>query len=634
MIVWGGVDVDFAALNTGGRYDPFTNTWAATSTGTGVPSGRTRHLAVWTGNEMIVWSGVPIASTGGLYCAAARCTGSSLVCDDDNACTADSCDIGTGLCVNTPEPEGTPCDDGNACTGSYGSYDSCDGSGSCIGGAPAVIDDANACTTDSCDPKTGAVFVPIECDDGDFCNGIEDCDPTTGCVPGTPEPEGTLCDDGNGCTGSYGSYDSCDGAGTCIGGDPVNVSDGNECTIDSCDPETGAVNTPIECDDGNACNGVETCDPATGCVAGVPLNCDDGNPCTVDSCDASTGLCLQTPEPEYTPCFDANVCNGYETCNAFGVCVPGAPLHCGDGNPCNGPETCHPETGRVAGTPVVCARLRVPVGSQESATPTRGTAPMRNQPDGTTCDDGNAATAPDSCQNGVGVGESACTSTHNPRTVGWWKDICHHGGSHHGESITNADAACVGSMSQTFAGITTVNQVCAVFDNNHSEGTSSKCEKAERDLMALALNICKERVCCSDGIESHCDQSGDEAFLTFAHNNHGDDDDDDGNHDGDDDDDDDHSGEKSTVCESFDTADGLLADPSRTDNECKQANCLLEGDQQRSRARIRDTGGASRERKREAGLAVAGPERRHGRALELQDLETPKPIDGTVHPDR
>src|SRR5437667_5429878 len=43
-------------LNTGGRYNPGTDSWTATST-TGAPAGREVHTAVWTGSEMIVWGG-------------------------------------------------------------------------------------------------------------------------------------------------------------------------------------------------------------------------------------------------------------------------------------------------------------------------------------------------------------------------------------------------------------------------------------------------------------------------------------------------------------------------------------------------------------------------------------------------
>ncbi|MFN7974023.1 MAG: putative Ig domain-containing protein [Acidobacteriota bacterium] len=69
MIVWGGGSAAGTFLNTGGRYSAVTDSWAATSLGTG-PSARSRHTAVWTGAEMIVWGGVDEAAeinTGGRY---------------------------------------------------------------------------------------------------------------------------------------------------------------------------------------------------------------------------------------------------------------------------------------------------------------------------------------------------------------------------------------------------------------------------------------------------------------------------------------------------------------------------------------------------------------------------------------
>ena len=55
MIVWGGAGAS-GYLNTGGRYDPITNVWTATNTAN-APSARTVHGPVWTGSEMIVWGG-------------------------------------------------------------------------------------------------------------------------------------------------------------------------------------------------------------------------------------------------------------------------------------------------------------------------------------------------------------------------------------------------------------------------------------------------------------------------------------------------------------------------------------------------------------------------------------------------
>ncbi len=71
MIVWGGFGSNLAVLNTGGRYNPRTDTWTATST-TNAPTARELHTAIWTGSDMIVWSGYTNTNpawvnTGGRY---------------------------------------------------------------------------------------------------------------------------------------------------------------------------------------------------------------------------------------------------------------------------------------------------------------------------------------------------------------------------------------------------------------------------------------------------------------------------------------------------------------------------------------------------------------------------------------
>ncbi len=66
MIVWGGYNGSY--LNTGGKYDPATDSWSATTTG-GAPSARRYHTAVWTGTLMVVWGGWngAVLNTGGGY---------------------------------------------------------------------------------------------------------------------------------------------------------------------------------------------------------------------------------------------------------------------------------------------------------------------------------------------------------------------------------------------------------------------------------------------------------------------------------------------------------------------------------------------------------------------------------------
>ncbi len=70
MIVWGGEEgFEEGVINTGGRYNPASDTWRATST-INAPSARESHTAIWTGTEMIIWGGFPVFTTGGRYDAA------------------------------------------------------------------------------------------------------------------------------------------------------------------------------------------------------------------------------------------------------------------------------------------------------------------------------------------------------------------------------------------------------------------------------------------------------------------------------------------------------------------------------------------------------------------------------------
>jgi N-acetylneuraminic acid mutarotase len=71
MIVWGGVDENFNDTNTGGRYNPGTDSWMATNI-TNAPLPRDSHSGVWTGSEMIIWGGYYYPpgddwNTGGRY---------------------------------------------------------------------------------------------------------------------------------------------------------------------------------------------------------------------------------------------------------------------------------------------------------------------------------------------------------------------------------------------------------------------------------------------------------------------------------------------------------------------------------------------------------------------------------------
>jgi N-acetylneuraminic acid mutarotase len=107
MVVWGGDEcpgVPECLLNTGGRYNPVTNSWTATSTAN-APSARSSHTAVWTNSEMIVWGGLqpPVVNTGGRYCSQSGSptpTPSASPTPTPTPCT--------GRCTPTPRPRPTP----------------------------------------------------------------------------------------------------------------------------------------------------------------------------------------------------------------------------------------------------------------------------------------------------------------------------------------------------------------------------------------------------------------------------------------------------------------------------------------------------------------------------------------------
>jgi len=77
--------------------------------------------------------------------ATLTCNSEPLNCDDGVSCTDDACDPVTDSCTNTPYD--SYCDDGQWCNGP----ESCDPVNGCQAGAPVVCDDGVACTMDACD---------------------------------------------------------------------------------------------------------------------------------------------------------------------------------------------------------------------------------------------------------------------------------------------------------------------------------------------------------------------------------------------------------------------------------------------------------------------------------------------------
>jgi len=128
-------------------------------------------------------------------CFTARCdpaTGCKLdpiVCDDNNACTIDTCNNRTGACVFEP----VECNSNDLCVPSV-----CNNQTGNCEAQPLVCDDSVGCTIDTCNSTTGQCqYTPSDviCDLQDPCQSYS-CDATAGCVGNNV----TCPDDGLYCT--------------------------------------------------------------------------------------------------------------------------------------------------------------------------------------------------------------------------------------------------------------------------------------------------------------------------------------------------------------------------------------------------------------------------------------------------
>ncbi len=374
------------------------------------------------------------------------------ICTDTVGCTVDVCNPGSSSadgegCVRTPN-DGL-CDNGQFCDGA----ETCDPVDGCQAGTPPPVDDGIACTADSCNETTNTiVHVPQNsvCDNGSFCDGVEQCDLFAGCVPGNPPPVNdgiactadscnettdtivhtpinALCDNGQFCDGA----EICAATVGCVSGTPPNVDDGVGCTNDSCNEVTDTiVHTPVNalCDNGQFCDGAETCDAVDGCQVGTPPVVDDGVGCTADSCNETTNTVVHVPQD--SACDNGQFCDGAETCDAVDDCQPGTPpaiddgvactadscnevtdtvVHapqnsaCDDGAFCNGAETCDAVDGCQAGTaPTIDDGVGCTADSCNEVTDSIDHAPQDSACDnGQFCDGAETCDAVDDCQPGT-----------------------------------------------------------------------------------------------------------------------------------------------------------------------------------------------------------------------------------------
>ena len=154
-----------------------------------------------------------------------------------------------------------------------------------------------------------------DCNDSNACT-TDYCDTSVGQC----KHDAVVCDDGNACNG----LETCDQQTGCVNDTDVVCSDGDQCTQDLCDKGTGDCSyPPVDCEDGDQCT-LDTCNPADGQCLHDPMDCDDGNVCTTDDCVTGTGC---THDFNTAPCEDGDICTANDQCKD-GVCQPGGQPPC------------------------------------------------------------------------------------------------------------------------------------------------------------------------------------------------------------------------------------------------------------------------------------------------------------------
>ncbi len=477
------------------------------------------------------------ACTLGDACKGGVCkSGGPKDCDDGNACTTDTCDKETGECKFDHSSTGDACDDGNPCTND----DLCEKGGLCIGKAKSC-DDNKLCTIDKCDTNLGTCFhennTGQSCEDGNACtlgdtcvgggckSGAgklcsdslpctnDSCDTKTGKCVFVPNKD--VCDDGNPCT----TKDACDG-GDCKGGPLKNCSDGNVCTLNSCDTASGSCETKnaadnVVCNDANLCTQGDACKKGV-CTSGPSLYCDDGNPCTNDSCDPKSGKCVNTANT--ATCDDGNDCTVSDVC-AAGQCTSGkntceceTDSQCAgkeDGNACNGTLFCDKTSNTCkvdSNTVVICDASKNTACTTFACSPKSGKCEGVAKPNGSACEaDESVCTQGDVCSEGVcKPGKQTVCKDSNPCTT----DACdpvkgctfafNTAPCFDGDLCTKNDACKAGSCQKG-----TVNKSC----NDNDVCTSDVCNPKTGNCAFLPLsgpscndgNACTSGDTCEDG---------------------------------------------------------------------------------------------------------------------------------------
>jgi hypothetical protein len=248
---------------------------------------------------------------------AVYCSGTKILSDDYTCQNA--------VCVVEQTAIVEECDDGVYCNGIESCY-----AGECVAGSAVSCDDLVECTEDVCEEGGGTYFCnhianDSKCSPNEVCAPVYFPPPSSGCgeiLNCTGQPDGTLCDDGVYCNG----IDECQG-GVCVNvGLPLTCNDNKTCTLDSCNEAADACIFEEIDNDGDG----------FGVCSGLNYDCNDSNssinPAAAEDC--ANGVdddCDSFADIEDSECFECTpgdnrscpkqegVCSGsYEICDSDG----------------------------------------------------------------------------------------------------------------------------------------------------------------------------------------------------------------------------------------------------------------------------------------------------------------------------
>lgn len=247
------------------------------------------------------------------------CAVSTAICTKNATCTATL----DHACGTTSVAAGTACNtDNSLCT-----IESCTANATCALQSTISYDDGQYCNgIELCDPLTGLMIpgTPINCTSTDSCFTGSCSELTQSCIY-TPVPNSTgACGVSNVGACRYGNY-------SCIGTGPTPVI--------AC---VGNINpSPELCLPGGVdenCNGVidENCN-TTLCAIDADCSVVVVGTCQIATCDTVNHVCVVNNKTNGSPCNDGLACTTGDTCTN-GLCN-GTPVICNDDNPCT-QDTC------------------------------------------------------------------------------------------------------------------------------------------------------------------------------------------------------------------------------------------------------------------------------------------------------